>query len=107
MIPDLARPALAALAIALSLALLPPAASAVGVGETCGGLAGIACDAGLWCEMPAGSCNATDMQGTCVRVPQFCTREYRPVCGCDQRTYGNDCERRATRVAKNHDGPCR
>jgi len=92
--------------LAFGLALLPTTASAVGVGQTCGGIAGIQCDAGLWCDIRAGLCNAVDVQGTCVRVPEVCTREYVPVCGCDRRTYGNDCDRRMARIAKSQDGPC-
>lgn len=89
------------------IVLFAGAASAAGVGQTCGGIAGIACDNGLWCEQRAATCGTTaDAQGSCVRVPEICTQIYRPVCGCDNKTYGNDCERQSKKVAKLRDGAC-
>jgi len=97
--------ALAALA-ALAFPFLTTSALAVGEGATCGTIVGIVCDEGLFCDNRVGLCNAPDIDGVCVRVPQVCTRDYRPVCGCDGRTYGNDCDRRAAKVSKRQDGPC-
>jgi hypothetical protein len=57
------------------LAISLSAASAAGVGETCSGAANISCAEGLWCERQAGQCTGADISGTCVRVPEICTKD--------------------------------
>ncbi|MGJ5081330.1 Kazal-type serine protease inhibitor family protein [Bradyrhizobium sp. HKCCYLS3013] len=88
------------------ITLLPSSAVAVGPGRACGGFAGIRCNAGLYCEFPAGQCGRFDMMGVCRRKPTLCPRIYMPVCGCNFQTYGNDCERRAAGVSLAHPGRC-
>jgi hypothetical protein len=96
----------ALLALAFSVTL-PSSASAVGLGQTCGGIIGIPCDAGLWCQMPAGTCRVFDGFGKCSRVPRVCTFIYKPVCGCNGKTYGNDCARQAAKVQLAYNGRCK
>ena len=75
--------------------------------EICGGFAGIVCtDPGDFCDLPAGQCNAADLQGICTPIPEACPEIYDPVCGCDGVTYDNDCFRQMAQIAKDHDGLC-
>ena len=82
-------------------------ARAVGIGGTCAGVAGLGCDAGLWCELEPGTCKRADAEGRCVHAPQVCNLAYSPVCACGGKTFGNDCERERAKAQKSHNGPCR
>lgn len=75
-------------------------------GADCGTIVGIPCGEGELCEMPDDTCSSADLGGTCVTIPEVCTEQYQPVCGCDGVTYANDCKRRGSLVAKDHDGAC-
>jgi Kazal-type serine protease inhibitor-like protein len=101
------RSLLLSLCSALVLALSTDPAPAAALGETCDGIAALRCDAGLWCEHPGGQCRVADGAGTCVKeTGPVCTKDYLPVCGCDSKTYGNDCKRRAAKVQLDHLGEC-
>src|SRR5882672_4096519 len=57
---------------------------------SCGGLAGKACPDGEYCSFPGSAhCGAADQTGTCAAKPEVCDTLFDPVCGCDDKTYGN------------------
>lgn len=70
----------------------PPPSKSGPQGALCGGIAGFGCAAGLYCAYPVtANCGAADQSGTCQRLPEMCTEQFAPVCGCNDKTYANDC----------------
>lgn len=77
-------------------------------GAACGRRGTGPCARGLFCNFPpAAACGRSDAGGACRARPTACTREYRPVCGCDRRTYGNACMAAARGVSVLRQGDCR
>ena len=81
--------------------------SSLAEGKTCGtrGVRGD-CSEGLYCAYRA-QCGATDAGGVCTKKPQACTREFMPVCGCDDRTYPNKCEAARAGASVAGNGECK
>lgn len=78
-------------------------------GDLCGSR-GIpaACETGLFCKRDkTANCGRADAAGVCSPIPMACIALYKPVCGCDNKTYGNECEAWHAGVSVDYDGVCR
>jgi hypothetical protein len=83
-----------------------------GAHEACGpracGSRGLpACDPKQYCDFPDGSkCGADDRGGVCQPRPQICPAIFKPVCGCDGKTYSSACVAAGNGVDVASEGAC-
>ena len=79
----------------------------VSEGEVCGGLLGVPCPEGQYCDFAQGDgCDVADGQGRCAVRPEVCTDQYDPVCTCSGETYGNACAAAADGQSVRSAGQC-
>lgn len=88
---------------------MPSAGSGGAAGDgICGGIANRTCASGEYClfDVKTAACGSGDQTGVCTKRPQLCTEIYAPVCGCDSKTYGNECEAASKGFSVLHTGTC-
>lgn len=80
-----------------------------GLNVRCGGADALTCTNGFFCNFVIGSCgtgtDGTDV-GQCQQIPEVCTADVSPVCGCDGVTYSNECEANKAGVSIMVPGAC-
>jgi hypothetical protein len=68
-----------------------PSSTGAGGPMPCGGLTGGTCPANYYCEFMFDDCGAFDGPGVCTPIPSACSKDYDPVCACDNKVYDNPC----------------
>lgn len=62
------------------------------------------CSRNEFCLYAEGECKEP---GICTKYPEVCPEIYAPVCGCDGKTYGNDCYAYAEGMSIDYQGECK
>jgi hypothetical protein len=92
----------------LSCVSTPEATAGMSANIVCGGLKGKVCPAAQYCfYTEQEQCGHGDMTGICKPKPKMCTKIYKPVCGCNNKTYGNACVAAAAGISVAHEGKCK
>ena len=58
----------------------------------------------LYCAKTSGDCEG---KGSCEELPWICPDVWAPVCGCNDKTYGNSCEAASAGVNVDYEGKCK
>ena len=66
----------------------------------------MACGESEYCKNPESTCDVPGYTGTCVAIPEACIDVENPVCGCDEKTYSNECYLEEAQMSKAYDGEC-
>jgi len=61
-------------------------------------------DTKMYCARPNGHCKG---KGECTAKPDVCPDVVAPVCGCNGKTYNNECTAHRAGVNVRHDGKCK
>ena len=81
---------------------LPPA-------NSCGGKNALTikdCGEGFYCKYHSGVCGYYDSLGECTAVPEVCSFEMAPVCGCNGVTFSNACKAGLAGISVKQEGEC-
>lgn len=65
------------------------------------------CTGNQFCLFPLGSCGEGTAMGSCTSKPTACSEVNEPVCGCDTKTYGNECKAWLAGVSIKARGECK
>lgn len=77
------------------------------LGTACGGLQGESCNVAQFCSYDiAAQCGAADQTGVCEKLPSACATIYQPVCGCNDKTYPNECAANSAGISVAQEGAC-